>query len=60
MASAFVIPAIAANRPTRFILKDCILYGVTKLDASDRGVLMGNMDAVTAADLSGVAVELVV
>ena len=60
MASAFVIPAIAANRPTRFILKDCILYGVTKLDASDRGVLMGNMDAVVAADLSGVAVELVV
>lgn len=60
MASAFVIPAIAANRPARIFLKDCMLYGVTALDASDRGVLMGNMNAVTAADLSGVAVEMVV
>ena len=60
MASAFVIPAISANRPARIFLKECMLYGVTKLDASDRGVLMGNMNAVTAADLSGVAVQLVV
>lgn len=59
MASGFVIPAIAANRPSRFILKDCVGYGATKWDASDRGVLMGNMSAVTGADLSGVAVEII-
>lgn len=59
MASGFVIPAIAANRPARFILKDCIGYGAAKWDASDRGVLMGNMNAITGADLSGVVVELV-
>lgn len=59
MASGFVIPAIAANRPARFILKDCVAYGQAKWDASDRGVLMGNMDAVTGADASGLAVELI-
>jgi len=58
MASGFVIPAVAANRPARIFLKDCMIYGATKLDASDRGVLMGNMNAVTGADLSGVAVEM--
>ncbi len=58
MASGFVIPAIAANRPARLILKDCLIYGTTTLDVSDRGVLMGNMNAVTGADLSGVAVQL--
>lgn len=60
MASAFVIPAVAANRPARIFLKDCMLYGNAKLDASDRGVLMGNMNAVTASDTSGLAVEMVV
>lgn len=59
MASGFVIPAIAANRPARIFLKDCMGYGATTWDANDRGVLMGNMDAVTGADLSGVAVEMV-
>lgn len=59
MASGFVIPAIAGNRPARFFLKDCVGYGATKWDADDRGVLMGNMDAVTGADGSGVMVEIV-
>lgn len=59
MAGGFVIPAVAANRPARIFLKDCIGYGATTWDANDRGVLMGNMNAVTGADLSGVAVEMV-
>lgn len=59
MASGFVIPAVAANRPARIFLKDCMSYGVTTNDANDRGVLFGNMDAITGADLSGVAVELI-
>jgi len=59
MASGFVIPVVAANRPARIILKDCLGYGASKWDANDRGVLMGNMDAVTGADLSGVAVEMI-
>jgi microcompartment protein CcmK/EutM len=59
MASGFVIPAIAANRPARIFLKDCLSYGQAKWDASDRGVLMGNMDAVTGADASGLAVEMI-
>lgn len=59
MASAFVIPAFAGNNSSRILLKDCMVHGVSKLDASDRGVLFGNMNAVTGADLSGVAVELI-
>lgn len=59
MASAFVIPAIAANRPARIFLKDCVSYGSAKWDANDRGVLMGNMNAVTGADASGEMVEIV-
>ena len=49
MASAFVIPVIADASFRKLILKDCLFYGVTKLDASDRGVLMGNMDVVVPA-----------
>lgn len=59
MASAFVIPAIAANKPARIFLKDCVSYGSAKWDASDRGVLMGNMDDVTGADTSGEMVEMI-
>ena len=56
-ASAFVIPAVTTGG--RFLVKDCMFNRVTKLDASDRGVLYGNMDAYTGADLSGVAVQLI-
>ena len=59
MASGFVIPAIAGNRPARIYLKDCVSYGSGKWDASDRGVLMGNMNDVTPADTSGEMVEMI-
>jgi len=60
MASAFVVPSIPDASFRKLLLRNCMFTNVTKLDASDRGVLFGNMNAVTAADLSGVAVELVV
>jgi hypothetical protein len=55
--SGFLIPA-GMGAPRKLLLKDCMMLGSTKLDANDRGVLFGNMNAVTGADLSGVAVEL--
>jgi hypothetical protein len=58
MTSAFVAPA-GMGAPRRILFKDCMVYGSTKLDANDRDVFLGNMNAVTGADLSGVAVELV-
>jgi len=58
MTSGFVIPA-GMGAPRKIFLKDCMIYGASKLDANDRGVLFGNMDAVTGADGSGVAVELI-
>jgi len=58
MTSGFVIPA-GMGAPRKIFLKDCMLYGCSKLDANDRDVLFGNMDAVTGADGSGVAVELI-
>ena len=57
MTSAFVAPA-GMGAPRRIFFKDCAVYGSTKLDANDRNVFFGNMDVVTAADLSGVMVEL--
>ena len=59
MASAFVIPATAAGEPHLILLKDCLFHNVTKLDANDRGMLFGNMNAITGADLSGVAVQMI-
>lgn len=58
LTSGFVIPA-GMGAPRKIFLKDCMLYGASKLDANDRGVLFGNMSAVTGADGSGVAVELI-
>jgi hypothetical protein len=57
LTSGFVIPS-GMGAPRKLLLKDCMILGATKLDASDRGVLFGNMNVVTGADLSGVAVEL--
>lgn len=57
MTSAFIIPAM--GEPRAILLKDCMFHNVAKLDASDRGVLFGNMNAITGADLSGVAVQLI-
>lgn len=58
LTSGFVIPAGMAA-PRKLLLKDCMILGTTKLDANDRGVLFGNMDDVTGADTSGVAVEMI-
>lgn len=58
LTSGFVIPA-GMGAPRKLLLKDCMILGTTKLDANDRDVLFGNMNAVTGADLSGVAVEMV-
>ena len=58
LTSGFVIPA-GMGAPRRLFLKDCVGFGASKWDANDRGILMGNMGAVTAADLSGVMVEMV-
>lgn len=57
LTSGFVIPA-GMGAPRKILLKDCMILGSTKLDANDRGVLYGNMNAITGADLSGVAVEM--
>lgn len=59
LLSSFSIPA-GMGAPRRLFLWNCLGFGSAKWDANDRGVLMGNMNAVTAADLSGVAVEMVV
>lgn len=58
LTSGFVIPA-GMGAPRKLLLKDCMILGTSKLDANDRGVLYGNMNAVTGADASGVAVELI-
>ena len=58
MASAFVIPA-GMGEPKILLLDRCLIHNVTKLDANDRGVLFGNMNVITGADLSGVAKELI-
>lgn len=58
MTSGFVIPA-GMGAPRKLLLKDCMILGTAKLDANDRGVLYGNMNAVTGADASGEAVELI-
>jgi len=58
MLSAFVIPASVALL-ARMMMVDCIGVGFAKWDASDRGILFGNMNDVTGADTSGVLVEMI-
>lgn len=58
MDSAVVIPATAAGEPHLLLFKDCLFHNVTKIDANDRAMVFGNMNAFTAADLGGVAVLL--
>ena len=58
VASAFVIPA-SVDADSVILLQDCMFVRVTTLDASDRGIVYGNMDVVVPADLSGVALELI-
>jgi hypothetical protein len=59
LTSGFVIPASMTSVTNFLLLKDCMILGTAKLDANDRGVLYGNMNDVTGADTSGVAVELI-
>ncbi len=59
MDSAIVIPATAAGEPHLILMKDCLFHNVTKIDASDRGMVFGNMNVITGADLSGVAKQLI-
>ncbi len=58
LTQGFAIPA-GMGAPRKLLLKDCMILGASKLDANDRGVLYGNMNAITGADGSGVAVQLV-
>jgi hypothetical protein len=58
MTSGFVIPA-GMGAPRKIILDNCGILGTAKLDANDRSVLFGNMNAVTGADASGEYVELI-
>ena len=55
LASAFEVPGSTTGY---LLVKDCMFWRVTKLDANDSLCVIGNMNAVTAADLSGVAVPL--
>ena len=58
MDSAFIIPA-GMGAPKKMLLRNCMRLGATTWDTSDRGVLFGNMNAVTGADGSGAAVQLI-
>jgi len=58
MTSGFVIPA-GMGAPRKILLDRCGVLGTAKLDANDRGVLFGNMNAITGADTSGEYVQLV-
>lgn len=59
IATAFLIPAFAGNNSSRLLMdSQCSVLGATVLDTNDRGVLYGNLNAITGADLSGVSVEL--
>ncbi len=58
MLSAFVIPS-GMGAPKRLHLINCYGFGLLKWDANDRDVLFGNMDVVTAVDLSGVGKEMI-
>lgn len=54
--SAVVAPA--TNGPKVFLFRKPIFHQVTKVDANDRALVYGDVDAYTAADLSGVSVLL--
>lgn len=59
MTQAFAIAAGFDPANKRFLLRDCMLIGAGKWDNGDTGLVYGNMNAVTGADLSGVAVQLI-
>lgn len=59
LTAGFVLPAGFSPPRGPIFLQDCMAYGATIWEAGSRGVIMGNMNAVTGAALSGVANELV-
>lgn len=58
MTSGIVVPAGFDTANKRLFMQDCMGFGVTKWDTNDLNFLVGNMGAITGADLSGVAVAL--
>jgi len=54
--SAVVAPA--TNGPKWFVFKNPMFVQVTKIDANDRSLVYGDVNAYTSADLGGVAVVL--
>lgn len=59
MTQAFAIAGGFDPANKRFLLKDCTLIGAGKWDNADSGLVYGNMNAVTGADLSGQLVQLI-
>jgi hypothetical protein len=58
MASA-VITTGTIGEPRILNFQDCMFYNVTTINVGNEPIVFGNMGAVTGADLSGVAVQLV-
>lgn len=58
MTAGFALP-VSISKTARMYMKSCIGHGFAKWDANDRGILFGDMNDVTGADTSGVAVEMV-
>ncbi len=58
MDSCIVAPA-GMGEPRVLILRDFDTHNITKLDANDRGIVFGNRDIVTPADLSGAMKQMI-
>lgn len=59
MTQAFAVAAGFDPANKRALLKDCVRIGASKWDDGDRGLVFGNMNAVTGADTSGALVEII-
>lgn len=58
MTQAFAVAGGFDPNNKRVLLVDCTKIGVSKWDNGDTGMIYGNMDAVTGADLSGGLVQM--
>lgn len=59
MSEAFNVAAGFDPANKRVLMKDCRKIGATKWDANDRGIIYGDMVAVTGADTSGELKEMI-
>lgn len=59
MDQVFAVDAGFDPANKRVLMKGCTKIGAAKWDAADTGMIFGDMNAVTGADLSGNLVELV-